>query len=163
MAASGLTRTVFYRHFRSLSEVVLNLLEDLITGIQATPNTTGLTGPELLRHQLQMVVETYEVHGPVLVALERAASEDPEAARAFTTWCERAVAVSVKLLEKGVDQGMTPSMPVQDVARALHAMNRAYLAELVTSEAGIDRDRAVEALWTVWVRTTLRDPDSVVL
>lgn len=62
------------------------------------------------------------------------------------------------LLERGIELGVTPPMPVEDVARAPHAMNRAYLAELVASDTGIDRNVAVEALWTVWVRTTWIEP-----
>lgn len=160
MAASGLTRTVFYRHFRSLPHVVLSLLDDMVTSIQAPPDTLGLTGPDILRRQLQMVVATYEEHGAVLLALEQAAREDPEVARAFRAWTDRAVAVSVTLLQQGIEHGLTPPMPVEHVARALHAMNRAYLSELVGADTGIDRHVAVEALWTVWVRTTWIDPEN---
>jgi hypothetical protein len=51
-------------------------------------------------------------------------------------------------------------MPVADVAKALHAMNRAYLSELVASEQGIVQRAAVEALWTIWVRTTWAEPSA---
>lgn len=161
MAASGLTRTVFYRHFGGLPQVVLGLLDELVAGIEATPGTVGLSGPDLLRHQLEMVVATYDEHGTVLLALEEAARSDLEVERAFRAWTDRAVGVSVRLLKRGIEQGVTPPMPVEDVARALHAMNRAYLAELAASEAGIDRGSAVEALWTVWVRTVWIDPPKV--
>lgn len=160
MAASGLTRTVFYRHFHSLPQVVLGVLDELVAGIEATPATVGLSGPDLLRRQLEMVVATYAEHGPVLLALEQAAREDEQVEAALRDWADRAIGVSVGLLRLGIEQGVTPAMPVEDVARALHAMNRAYLLELVASDRGIDRDAAVEALWTVWVRTTWADlPD----
>lgn len=158
MAASGLTRTVFYRHFRGLPHVVLGVLDELVASIEATPVTVGLRGPDLLRRQLEMVVATYADHGPVLLALEQAAREDEQVEAALRDWADRAVEVSVRLLRLGIEQGATPAMPVADVARALHAMNRAYLLELVASDRRIDRDAAVEALWTVWVRTTRIDP-----
>lgn len=157
MGASGLTRTIFYRHFRSLPHVVLSLLDDLVATIEAMPVTGAATGPELLRRQLETVVATYQTHGAALLALEAAARDNVDVERDRRAWAERGVEVTVTLLERGVEGGRTPAMPVREVARALHAMNRSYLLDLVSADPDFDREMAVEALWTVWVRTTWID------
>lgn len=164
MAASGLPRTVFYRHFSGLTEVVLGLMNDLVTEIEQSVEPSeggrhqGLQGHELLRWQLGQVVAAYAEEGPLLLAVEAAARENADLARAYQAWVDRGVRVSTALLTQGIANGITPQMPVEGVASALHAMNRAYLADLVANGKAIDRAEAVEVLWTVWARTTLCEP-----
>ena len=50
--------------------------------------------------------------------------------------------------------GHAPPMPVHDVARALTAMNGNFLLDLVRRDPAFDEEVALEALWTVWSRTT---------
>jgi hypothetical protein len=45
-------------------------------------------------------------------------------------------------------------MPVPEVTRALTQMNAHYLLDLVARDPEFDADAALEALWTVWTRTT---------
>lgn len=164
MAASGLPRTVFYRHFSTLTEVVLSLMDDLVSAIehslepQALGGHEGLQDHELLRRQLDQVVAVYVEHGPLLIAVEAAGREDPDVARAYQAWIDRGVRVSASLLTQGIANGITPHMPVEGVAAALHAMNRAYLTGLIAHNGEINQSAAVEVLWTVWARTTLREP-----
>jgi hypothetical protein len=48
----------------------------------------------------------------------------------------------------------TPRRWVADVAEALTAMTSRYLLNLVARDPAFDSEAALDALWTVWMRTT---------
>jgi AcrR family transcriptional regulator len=153
MAESGLARTVFYRHFDGLPAIVLGLLEDLLEAVVAEADQDP-TDREMLRRQLALVVATFREHGRLLLALDDAARSDAAVEHAYRDWLDHAIDVSAELIERGVARGHTPPMPVRDVTRALTQMNANYLLDLVARDEEFDPDVAVEALWTVWARTT---------
>jgi AcrR family transcriptional regulator len=154
MAESGLSRTVFYRHFDGLPGIVLGLLEDLLEAVVAEAETGDASDREMLRRQLALVVSTYREHGRMLLALDDAARSDKAVERAYRDWLDHAIDVSAELIERGVVRGHTPPMPVRDVTGALTQMNANYLLDLVARDPEFDPDAALEALWTVWSRTT---------
>jgi AcrR family transcriptional regulator len=154
MAEAGLARTVFYRHFDGLPAVVLGLLDDLLAAVVAEADAGDPDDREILRRQLALVVETFRRHGPLLLALDEAARHDDAVERALRAWTDHTVDVSAELVARGVARGHTPAMPVREVSRALTAMNGAYLLDLVAHDPDFDADAALEALWTVWTRTT---------
>jgi AcrR family transcriptional regulator len=154
MAEAGLARTVFYRHFEGLPDIVLGLLEDLLSAVVAEADVGDPGDREMLRRQLARVVQTYREHGRLLLALDEAAHHDDEVERRYHEWLDHAVQVSAELIERGVARGHTPAMPVLDVTHALTQMNAHYLLDLVARDPQFDPDAALEALWTVWMRTT---------
>jgi AcrR family transcriptional regulator len=154
MTEAGLARTVFYRHFDGLPGVVLGLLETLLGAIVAEADAGDPSDREILHRQLALVVHTFRSHGPLILALDEAAHHDHAVEQAYRAWLDHAVDVSAELIECGVARGHTPPMPVLDVARALTAMNARYLLDLIARDPEFDTDAALEALWTVWRRTT---------
>lgn len=154
MQEAGLPRTVFYRHFAGLSDVVLGLLDDLMNRVLAEYDVGDRNDRGVLRRQLALVVQTFREHGRLLLALEEAAHHDDDVERAYRAWVEQTVELTAQLLQRGVREGHTPPLPAREVARALAAMNARYLLELVARDPTFDVDSALEALWTVWSRTT---------
>ena len=154
MSESGLSRTVFYRHLDGLPEIVLGLLEDLLEAVVAEADAHDPSDREMQRRQLALVVATYREHGRILLALDDAARADEVVERAYRDWLDHAIDVSAELIERGVARGHTPPMPVRDVTRALTQMNANYLLDLVARNPEFDPDAALEALSTVWARTT---------
>lgn len=154
MAESGLSRTVFYRHFDGLPAIMLGLLDDLLEAVVAEADAGDPSDREILRRQVALVVATYRKHGRILLALDDAARSDEAVERAYRGRVEHAIDVTSELIERGIALGHTPPMPVRDVTRALTHMNANYLLDLVAHGPEFDTDAAIEALWTVWVRTT---------
>ena len=151
---AGLARTVFYRHFDGLAALILGVLEDLLGGIVDEGEQSDPDDREQVRRMLGLVVQTFREHGHLMRALDDAARSDPVAEAAARAFHERAIEVSIELVQRGVDRGHTPAMPVPDVVRALANMNVQYLLDLVALDPEFDTDAALEALWTVWRRTT---------
>jgi AcrR family transcriptional regulator len=154
MAEAGLSRTIFYRHFSGLHEILLGMLDELLSAVVAEADTGDPDDRGMLRRQLALVVATMREHGPLMLALDEAAHHDHAVEAAYRAWIDHTVDVSAELIERGVERGHTPPMPVHDVARALTAMNASYMLELVTRDPEFDTDAALEALWVVWSRVT---------
>src|SRR4051794_9364404 len=57
MREAGLARTVFYRHFDSLAALMLGLLEELVHDVLGRAAEGEDPSPELLRAQLELVVD----------------------------------------------------------------------------------------------------------
>ena len=153
MAEAGLARTVFYRHFDGLPGVVTGLLDELLAAIVALADDDP-DDRETLRRQLALAVDTFREHGPLLLALDEAARHDHAVEAAYRAWFDLSVDVSAALVQRGVDRGHTPPLAVHAVTRALTAMNASYLLDLVARDPAFDADVALDALWTVWSRTT---------
>jgi TetR/AcrR family transcriptional regulator, ethionamide resistance regulator len=154
MTEAELSRTVFYRHFGGLPDIVIGLLDSLLEAVVAEAETGDPDDREILRRQLALVVRTYREHGPLLLALDEAAHHDDAVEAAYRAWIDHTVDVSAELIQRGVERGHTPPMPVHDVTRALTAMNGRYMLDLVARDPAFDTDAALEALWTVWSRVT---------
>lgn len=154
MAEAGLTRTVFYRHFESIADIVLGLSGDLLADVVAEADAGDPTDREIMRRQLALTVDAFGEYGPLFLAFDDAAHDDDRVEHALRAFTDHIVDVTAELIERGVALGHTPPMPVRDVAEALHLMTRHYLLDLVARDLDFDRDRAVEALMVVWTRTT---------
>jgi AcrR family transcriptional regulator len=154
MTEAGLTRTVFYRHFEGLPGIIIGLLDNLLASVVAEGDTSDPTDRATMHRQLALTVDTFQEYGPLFLALEDASHYDDHVEQAYRALIERAIDILTDAIQRGITLGHTPPMPARDVAEALNAMNRAYLLGLVARDPKFDREAALEALWTVWRRTT---------
>jgi TetR/AcrR family transcriptional regulator, ethionamide resistance regulator len=141
MAEAGLSRTVFYRHFDGLPEVVLALLARIEAEVAA--ELLDAEGREdWLAAALSAAVDLFAEHGPFLRALNAAAGSDAEIEAAYCAFLERWVQ------ETGAAFG--GDAPAIELARALHLMNGHYLMETLGRDPSFDRELALRTITTVW-------------
>src|SRR3954454_19563022 len=125
MAEAELSRTIFYRHFDGLPELVLSLFDaitqELMAELQAAP------GPGATRGILQAAVDAYAEHRGLLRAVDEAARHEagieaahPAVVRAFTP-------VMAGHIEEGMAAGRIRRGNAHELARALNLMNGNYL------------------------------------
>jgi TetR/AcrR family transcriptional regulator, ethionamide resistance regulator len=141
MAAAGLSRTVFYRHFDGLPEVVLALLERIEAEV-AADLLDGEPSDDWLADVLAAAVDMFAEHGRFLRALNAAAGGDAEIESAYCAFLERWVQETGNAFG-GSDRAI-------EVARALHLMNGHYLMETLGRDPDFDRELALSTLLTVW-------------
>ena len=108
MAEAGLARTIFYRHFDGLPDLVLAALDDAVAEDAAPPAD--------LHDMLERAVTLFARHGRLLVAVEEAAHHDPEVEQAYREAFERSV-------------DATAALAPRPVARALMHLNASYLTD----------------------------------
>ena len=148
MAEAGLSRTVFYRHFDGLPELVLSLLHaigDELAAEVAEPPRPGRT-----REVLAAAIDAFARHGPFMRAVQDAASHDEtieEAHRAFVDGFTAAIAATI---EVGMADGHIAPGNAYELARALNLMNGQYLLDTLGRDPGFDRELALDTLMAVW-------------
>ena len=141
MAAAGLSRTVFYRHFDGLPEVVLALLARIEADV-AAELLESEPSEDWLADVLTAAIDMFAEHGPFLRALNGAAGSDAEIEAAYCAFLERWVQETGNAFGGG-ERAI-------ELARALHLMNGHYLMETLGRDPGFDRELARDTLLTVW-------------
>jgi TetR/AcrR family transcriptional regulator, ethionamide resistance regulator len=145
MAEAGLSRTLFYRHFDGLPEVVLALLARIEADL-AGRLAAGPSDESWLRDVLAAGVDTFARHGVFLRALNHAAGHDAEIEAAYCAFVDRWIAETAALLG--------PGERAYELARALNLMNGQYLMETLGRDPAFDRELALDTLVTVWSAVT---------
>ena len=152
MAEAGLARTVFYRHFDGLADIVLGLLDEAVADAEAVAYAAEHPeAPDVLYAMLDRGVELWAEHGHLLAAVEEASHHDPAVAAAYHAAFERSVESSATMLAKGVENGHYVVEP-RPLARALLHMNAGYLTDALARSPQPDREEALRTLWTIWSR-----------
>jgi AcrR family transcriptional regulator len=141
MAEAGLSRTVFYRHFDGLPQVVLALLARIEADLeQQIP--PGPADEQWMQTMLTIGVDVFADHARFLRALDDAASHDAEIEAAWRAFVTRWVDETAALLP--------PTEECHELARALNLMNVQYLMETLGHDPDFDRELAQRTLLTVW-------------
>jgi AcrR family transcriptional regulator len=159
MAEAHLARTVFYRHFDSLADVVLSLLDEAVADAERVAySAEHPEKPEVLYAMLDRGVELWARHGHLLAAVEEASHHDPAVAAAYGAAFERTVESTATMMATAVENGHYRLEP-RPVARALLRMNEGYLTDALARDPHPDREEALRTLWTIWSRVLEVEPD----
>ena len=148
MSEAGLSRTVFYRHYDGLPEVVLELFEAVAAELAAELET----GEQ--REILEAATRAFAVHGPLMRAVDQAASHDAVIERVYRTVSDAFTARMAEQLQDGMDEGRVRPGDPYELSRALNLMNQRYLLDTVARDPDFDQARAVAALLAVWEPVT---------
>lgn len=148
MAEAGLSRTIFYRHYDGLPEVVLELFEAVTAELAAELQANDLRGV------IEAAVRAFAVHGPLMRAVDQAASHDAVIERANREVVDGFTSAMAAQLDAAMEDGRVRPGDPHELARALNLMNQRYLLETVARDPGFDRERAVRTLLAVWEPVT---------
>jgi AcrR family transcriptional regulator len=148
MAEAGLSRTVFYRHYDGLPELVLELFRGVAAGLAEELEAGDL------RSTLTAAARAFAAHGPLLRAIDQAASHDEAIEQAYREVSDRFTARMGQQLAAAMDEGRVHPGDPHELARALNLMNQRYLLETVARDPAFDPERAVATLLAVWEPVT---------
>jgi TetR/AcrR family transcriptional regulator, ethionamide resistance regulator len=135
MARAGLSRTVFYRHFDGLPEVLLTLLGKIEADLAAPMGGD-------LRELIANSVDIFARYGPFLRALDHAAGQDAEIEAAYCALVDR--------FTEQIAAGLGGGRRAYELARALNLMNGNYLLDTLGKDPDFDRELALDTLLTIW-------------
>jgi len=154
MAATGLTRTAFYRHFSDRDGLLLALLEDaglrLDEAGYAWKQGSGDPVAEL-RAGLDELTAALVRHGRLFQAVVDAAAYAPDVRRARETLVERMVAVTARRIEADAAAARSAVEDAEETARALVHMSESYLLAAFGEPPFPDPDRIAATLSHIWV------------
>jgi TetR/AcrR family transcriptional regulator, ethionamide resistance regulator len=154
MERAGFGRTIFYRHFDDLPDLLIKAGREAIGGLYETQVTLDRRrrehDPAAVTEALAAVVDVYSRHGPLLRVISEATTADPtltpnqeEVRRRFDELVEHA-------LRAAYGNGANPPADFAETARALNLMNENYLLEAFGREPRISREVALRTLTEIW-------------
>jgi AcrR family transcriptional regulator len=154
MRRAGLGRTIFYRHFDDLGDLIVRAAREAIEELYETQRTLGDARigaePEDVRRAIEPVVAVYERHGPLLRAIAEAAASDEQVNAGQRAMRERFDALVERALLRVWPGGVPPPADLGETARALNLANEAYLLDAFGREPRIAPERAVRTLTEIW-------------
>jgi AcrR family transcriptional regulator len=154
MQEAGLTRTLFYRHFDDLADLVVKVAApvfDELYALETRLAEVDADGGVDARAALLPAVETFARHAPLVRAIAEAASHDREVDRVYRGVMDRYVAMTAGAFER-----LQPAARLTDpqrTARALTLMNLQFLIETFGGpEPTMTPDAALDTISEIWER-----------
>jgi AcrR family transcriptional regulator len=156
MERAGLERTLFYRHFDDLGDLLLRSGQELVEGLFDVQMDLGAgrdgsgTRPEAIQAAIEPVVAFYESNGTLLRALSEAAAAEPEIAAGQEALRSRFDDLVARSLGELPQLTSLSAGEIREVARALNLLNASYLLDAFGREPRIDSATAVRTLTAIW-------------
>jgi len=159
MERAGIGRTIFYRHFDDLGDLLMKASREAIEALYATEvELSADEGPsgEVVRAAIESAVSVYSRHGPLLRALSEAAPSDER-----ISGPQEAIRARFDELVAGVLSPLPgfagkPEEEVLETARALNLVNTAYLTDAYGREPRVSEEVAVQTLSGIWLAVVER-------
>jgi TetR/AcrR family transcriptional regulator, ethionamide resistance regulator len=144
-------RTIFYRHFDDLGDLLVQASREAIDALYAAqrPSEDPVAGSvrDVVRPAIERAVDVYRQHGPLLRAVIEAAASDPQVAAGHSAMRRQFDGlVESAMRERGMDLAH-----LAETARALNILNEAYLVDAFGREERVSRKVAVETLTQIWM------------
>jgi AcrR family transcriptional regulator len=156
MSEAGLGRTIFYRHFDDLADLLVRAGREAIDELYLAQRGLGQARPDVdpdaVRRAIETAVGVYERHGPILRAVAEAAAGDRQLADDYETMRARFDA----FVEESLAGIAAPPADLAQTARALNILNEQYLLDAFGREPRVSTQVAVQTLSEIWEAVTCR-------
>ena len=151
---AGIERTIFYRHFDDLADLLLRAATEAIESLydaQVELDDGREEGDlEAVRAAIEPAVRVYERHGPVLRAVTEAGASHPEIAARGSELRRRFNDLAKTSLARLPGLRDNPPADLVESASALNLLNEAYLREAFGREPRVSAETAVQTLTEIW-------------
>lgn len=156
MAAAGLSRTVFYRHFDDRATLLLAMLEEILHHIGATGMAwkQGVGEPVgALCTGLSELSEAMRKYGRLMQAIADSSADDAETRTARAGLVQAFVAMTATRIQADVAAGRSSVRDPWAVADALVRMNESLLLDAFGHPPYPDPDDVAAVMSEIWVCT----------
>jgi AcrR family transcriptional regulator len=164
MREAGFGRTIFYRHFDDLADLLMGAARDAIDELfeahRALAEARLGDGPEVVRQTIEPAVSAYQRHGPLLRAIAEAAADDEQVAAGQEAMRQRFDELLADALREMPHLADHPPADVAETARALNLLNTGYLLDAFGREPRVSHETAVQTLTEIWVAVLHRAGDA---
>jgi len=156
MRPTGYGRTVFYRHFTGLPDLVLAVLARVLPAFtEATQAFVEAAGGDFdadrARTLLRPIVHHWAKHGTLMRAMRDAAVYDSTIDGLVAATQERFHAMVVSALERRRAAGALQTADLDQVANLLASMNQRYLLMTFGEGEGADIEKTIDTLALGWL------------
>lgn len=163
MREAGFGRTIFYRHFDDLADLLMRAgrepIGELLDAQRAFARPGIGDSPDVVRTVIEPAVAVYVRHGPILRAISEAAASDERIAAGQQTFREQFYELIRDTLRTMPRFAGESAEAVGEIGRALNIMNENYLLDTFGREPRVSADAAEKALIAIWAAVIApRDP-----
>jgi AcrR family transcriptional regulator len=154
MREAGLGRTIFYRHFDDLADLLMGTGREAIEALfQAQLSFVEARHDEpaaAVRASFETAVAVYQRHGPLLRCIGEAAAGDEQIAAGYNEMRKRFDVLAEQGLRELAFADRPPPANLAETARALNLMNETYLTDTFGREPRVPPEVAVQTLSEIW-------------
>jgi AcrR family transcriptional regulator len=154
MERAGIERTIFYRHFDDLADLLLRAATEAIESLYEAQIELDAERDEgdldAVRSAIEPAVRVYARHGPVLRAVSEAGASDPRIAARGAELRHRFNELAAGSLARLAGLRDNPPADIAESARALNLMNEAYLRDAFGRTPRISAEEAIQTLTEIW-------------
>jgi AcrR family transcriptional regulator len=154
MERAGFGRTIFYRHFDDLADLLMGTGREAIEALYQAQLSFVETRHEepaaAVRAAFETAVAVYQRHGPLLRCIAEAAAGDEQIAAGYNEMRKRFDALAEQALRELGFAGSVPPANLAETARALNLMNETYLTDTFGREPRVSPEVAVQTLTEIW-------------
>lgn len=154
MSRAGLERTIFYRHFDDLGDLLMRVAREAVNELYEAQVSLAAArvGPDpgAVRQAIELPVAVYSRHGPLLRALAEAAAADPAVEASQAELRARFDRLVEDTIRRGIADGASPPPDPAESARALNRLNEGYLLDSFGREPRVSTEVAVDTLSDIW-------------
>jgi TetR/AcrR family transcriptional regulator, ethionamide resistance regulator len=151
---AGIERTIFYRHFDDLADLLLRAATEAIESLfeaQIELDAGREEGDlDAVRATVEPAVRVYERHGAVLRAVTEAGASHPDVTARGAELRRRFNELAADSLARLPRLRDNPPADVAESARALNLMNEAYLRDAFGREPRVSAEVAIQTLTEIW-------------
>jgi len=151
MERAGFGRTIFYRHFDDLGDLLIRASRDAVQQLYASQlplaEASASDARDVVRQVAEQAVAAFERHGPLLRAVHEAASSDPEVAAGYSAMRRQFDG----LVEQALRARGARVDDVAETARALNLLNEAYLLDAFGRKPRVSTETAVQTVTEIWL------------
>jgi TetR/AcrR family transcriptional regulator, ethionamide resistance regulator len=155
MREAGAGRTIFYRHFDDLADLLRRAGREAFEGLLEAEEELRAAHADgqrdIVRAAIEPAVAVYRRHGPLLRAItEAAASGDEQIAAGQHAMLERFDELVADVLRASPGFAGQPPEAIAETARALNLLNVNYLLDAFGREPRVSSETAVRTLTAIW-------------
>jgi AcrR family transcriptional regulator len=154
MREAGAGRTIFYRHFDDLADLLIRAGRDAFEGLYHAEDAfrnAHVGGEPNIRAAIGAAVDVYREHGPLLRAIfEAAAAGDEQIIAGRQAMLERFDGLVEDVLRTSPRMAGRSEEEIAETARALNLLNVNYLLDAFGREPRVTTETAVRTLAGIW-------------
>jgi AcrR family transcriptional regulator len=148
MSEAGLGRTIFYRHFDDLGDLLMRTSREAIEELwEAQSRLVAERGPDP-RPAFEAAADVYQRHGPLLRCVREAATVDERVAEGYDAMRRRFDDFAEQALREVMGDTALPNLA--ETARALNLMGETYLTDAFGREPRVSKEIAAQTLIQIW-------------
>ena len=148
MSEAGLGRTIFYRHFDDLGDLLMRTSREAIEELWEAQRQLVAERPGDPRPALEAAADVYERHGPLLRCVREAADVDERVAEGYDAMRRRFDDFAEQALRQVMGDCAPPHLA--ETARALNLMGETYLTDAFGREPRVSKEVAAQTLIEIW-------------